>query len=391
MNPAFPDLSGQTVTSGSGAFGMLPVLGALLVLSLAPAYFYRPKFIGKGGLGFFLLGLVLAVVAVVVRCNDLGVLDGRIPVEFRDGGKPQLVLSVAMAGLTAMLIVPLLIRMYRKWTGTLLTDRERLAGVEGVRAWLGGGNLVLAAMIALAGWVGLGYSFWAILALAVGLLLAYPVFNLIARPDRPQPAAAQAPVDLSGQRERVLKLLEDGKITAEEGAELLNALADSARPSQPGPHVTTTKGRKLALVGAAAVLVGFFLPWFSVNLGQEMSRLSAMQRPLSGLPSLNGSGAPQMPVEIRGTHSVSGGDVKNGLGWIVLLLAVAAAVMPYVAAGVKPQLAWTLSLVGLAGGGVILLYLLTQGMRYVSVGLIVALAGYVLEFMGVGMDRRQAA
>lgn len=88
---------------------------------------------------------------------------------------------------------------------------------------------------------------------------------------------------------------------------------------------------------------------------------------------------------------MTGADAKDGLGWIALILAIGVAVLPYVAANVKRHTQQIISFCGLAAGGMILLYLLIQGMRYVSIGLIVVIGGYILEFIGIETDRRGQA
>jgi hypothetical protein len=70
------------------------------------------------------------------------------------------------------------------------------------------------------------------------------------------------------------------------------------------------------LVGAGMVLLSFFLPWFSSNAGQEMGRLGGQM--MDGLLQHM-----QTP-----TLYIAGGEVGNGLGWIVLLLALGVAVLP---------------------------------------------------------------
>jgi hypothetical protein len=256
--------------------------------------------------------------------------------------------------------------------------------MEGVRAWLRGGNLVCAVLISICLWLGFGYSFWAPVALALMALLAFPVLNMALATDAPQAPASGADT-LAPERERVLKMLDDGKITAQESAELLNALAHSApaRPPQsaPAPH------RKMVWIGAALLLVGFFLPWFVVKTNDFQEELKKTVDQLTG---------PQgMPIPDLGrimpyatTISYVGGDIAHGLGWWILVLGIVAAVVPFLAANADPQICQKISLVALAAGAIILVYLVTGYFRFVSVGILLCLAGYALEFVGVLKARR---
>ena len=86
-----------------------------------------------------------------------------------------------------------------------------------------GANLVFAIGIALCAWIGFDASFWLALMIVLAALVAQPVFTLM-------PATPPVPVipvaDISPERERVMRLLEQGKITAEESAELLTSLPE---------------------------------------------------------------------------------------------------------------------------------------------------------------------
>jgi hypothetical protein len=259
---------------------------------------------------------------------------------------------VGFAMLLPWVAVPFLAKLYLAWIEGVASDAEKAPGRAGVRAWLRGGNLVCALLISLCLWLGFGYSFLTTLALAVMALLAYPLFNMAAAsPESPAPATDP----LAPERERVLKMLDDGKITAQESAELLNALAHSAPPrapqSDPAPH------RKLVWIGAALLLIGFFFPWFVLNSG--------------GLQ-----------------EAMNGGDIPHYFGWCVLFLGIVAATLPFVAANLDSQTCQKICLIALGIGAIILIYLLTNNPRCVGIGLLLGLAGYALEFVGVLKARK---
>ena len=96
--------------------------------------------------------------------------------------------------------------------------------------------------------------------------------------------------------------------------------------------------------------------------------------------------APRLNMD-TGTTNIAGGDVGYGLGWIVLLLGLGVAVLPYIAANLDPGTLRKAGLVGLGIGTLILLYLLSDLIRYVNIGIFLVLAGDVLEFIGTLRER----
>ncbi len=304
------------------------------------------------------------------------------------------------AGAIVMFAVPFVVRCYRRWISGETTEQERRPDIEGLRAWITARDLILSVLIALCAWVGYAYSFWAILALCLGALVIYPLINMVSHEGRS--GVDQPTPDLTDERERILKLLEEGKVTAEEGAELLNALSQTAAPTTGSTPAPATAGKKLLLVGGALVLIGFFFPWFSVNPGAEMQRfmnrvgfgnLSVPMPPSHQQPGWNLFGAPESNRvrPFTPTVSVSGGDISNGLGWIVLLLSVGVAILPYIAIRVTPRTRHMLMIGALGIGAIILGYLFTQRIRYVGFGLPLVVGGYAIQLVGVVKERSGGA
>jgi len=62
----------------------------------------------------------------------------------------------------------------------------------------------------------------------------------------------------TAERNRILKMVEDGKVSTDEGAELLNAMG---RSSALQGQDTFSRLDIAMLVGVALVILGFFLPW----------------------------------------------------------------------------------------------------------------------------------
>jgi len=293
---------------------------------------------------------------------------------------------------SGFLLVPasalLAAKLYHRWIGGQFTPEEKAPGVAGVRAWLRGGNLIVAAAIPLFAWLGYGYSFPVILMVTIGALLAYPLLNFsltepIAAPEAPKQPEAPA------ERERILKMVEEGKITAADSATLLASLG-AAQDANAGA-AAMSPARKLVCTGAALVAVGFFLPWFSFNAADEVKH---------GVNEVAGQIGRMMP-DMRGalpdgglpfnfkTPSIhmNGGETPHGLGWIVLLLAVGAAALPFVAGAMPRPTQRMLTLGALGAGAFILIYLFTQDVRHAGIGMILAIAGYALEFAGTIRER----
>jgi hypothetical protein len=270
--------------------------------------------------------------------------------------------------------------MYRSWVGGHLTDAERQPNGAGLRAWLGRGNIICTLGIAVCAWAAFDASLWGILLLMLIAVVAYPLINMPLQLQGAAPAVLPPTENLSSERERVLRLLEEGKITAEESAELLGALGDTVRPI-PATHRPMTRSRKFLLIGSALVLVGFFLPWFSFNRGEESSRVMS-QVPLPNWAASSGQAQRAFPLSIKtGTTYVRGGDVRSGIGWLILLIGLGAGALPFINS-LSPTSQRTIGLIALSVGAILLLYLITTGIRHVHIGLVVVAAGYVLAFVG---------
>ena len=72
----------------------------------------------------------------------------------------------------------------------------------------------------------------------------------------------------------------------------------------------------------------------------------------------------------------------------MLLFGVVAAVLPYLAANLDSETTQKVSLIALSLGAIILLYLFTRSIRFASIGLLLGLAGYALEILGVIKERQ---
>jgi hypothetical protein len=368
---------------------MVPVIVVVAVILLATNTYGRYLRISRWKAVLLLLAALLVAIGVGLwQVNQIDMGRTSVRIEFQDQAFFE-GLTVVFAGMLPFVLFPFLARLYLAWVAGAVAEEEKAPGMSGVRAWLRGGNLICAILIALCFWIGFGYAFLSPLVLALLALLAYPLLNMAMNESLPPTAAPPPAAGVAGpvtpERVRVLKLLDDGKITAAECAELLNAMGQPTRPAQsPAPRPATASHRKTVLIGVALLLFGFFLPWFAYNLGDVSREL------MSQISSPFGGGTPTISQGMVSglTVHVTGGDIPHGLGWFVLLFGVVAAVFPYLAANLDSETTQKVSLIALGLGTIILLYLFTRSIRFTSVGLLLVLAGYALEILGVIKERQ---
>ncbi len=389
------------------------LFAGLLVLPFV--LLFRPKFVGsRWGLLWGIAAIATALAVIAYETNEV-----------RRSISPAMAIYFASRGLIIVLGTSFALRMHSKWIAGKLTEDEKLPTGQGVRTWLGIGNIFLVLTISLCAWQGFNYSFWAILVLLTGLVVAYPVIRLISQPGEfaqagpaqnfcssaaaYQPAEVKSCPDLTVERDRVLKMLEAGKISPDEASELLSALGDSA-PTPPPVQTRPTMpiGQKVTIVGAGLVLLGFFLPWLSINPGKEMNRMLnnlATQMP-QNFPSQVKFTAPTSPnilyteenvIQGKSKHApalktgsiqLTGADIQNGLGFMIILIAISVAILPFLATNIPPAKLAKISLCILALGGLLIVYILAGNFRHASFGLAVVTAGYILECVGLFRTRR---
>jgi hypothetical protein len=360
------------------------ILATLVVVGLWVGTHIYHRYTGLTRLQSALLWLLAVIFVVLISHLDDVIISGRVFTMSNSYGGAQRPLFWRWGVLFPLLALPFATRLYLKWIGGRLTEAEKLPGMDGVRAWLAVGNVICAVLLPICLSSIYDVSLFALLALTFGLLLAYPLLNMASQSAQPAPAAQ--PEDLSHEREKVLQLLEAGKITADESAELLNALSHSA-PEPAKPATGINPARKMVLLGAVLLLVGFFLPWFDIRLGEEMNEISSQTQ-----QSINQQMPPNItfPFNIMRSDSrvlLSGGDINHGLGWWILLLGIVAAVLPFFATNLDKQIQKKVMLACLGIGAVILIYLFTNNLKFASIGIVFGLAGYVLELIGTLQER----
>jgi hypothetical protein len=224
-----------------------------------------------------------------------------------------------------------------------------------------------------------GVSLLLAAVLVFGLLLAYPTVSMAFAPAGPAPSGLTD--ELSGHREKVLHLLETGRITAEESSELLNALGHSVPPrAKEANELEVSPARKLVLVGAALLLLGFFLPWFSINTAAVANEMASRFQQSAGL-ALGPRAVPNVVPNV-GTVQVRGGDLAHRLGWWILALGVGAAVLPFFATTLSASMQRKTILAALGIGVFLLVYAVSGSLRFVSIGVVLAMGGLAMEAIG---------
>jgi len=295
----------------------------------------------------------------------------------------DLIVGIVGFELFTAMLVGLCYQVYCGLMGKVSAEELRGDAV-GFRAWFKPVNSAAALIMAAGAWVSMGWSFVGMLLLGAGLLAVVPLFLSLSRSGAMarEHAAAESGSE-SEERERILKLLEAGKINAEEAGDLLSALGQSRARAVPQAMAGTALGanRGVMLAGAALVLLGFMLPWYEVNVGSQLrDAMQAMPEAAGGI--INGMQA-NIPVNVHVT--LRGGDLQHGMGWIILACAVAAAglglVWPVRAENRMTQRGLTLALA--AVGSALLVYILSGGLNGASVGIFAAAAGYVVLWAGI--------
>ncbi len=203
---------------------LIIILGLNLLFFLLAYFSYKTYFqSAKVSLFTCIASLISSVFLILAPILFMDMMSDTLP--FKNFNLNRLSMGIFIQvfiprGLLPYFAIPLGVNLYRKWILNTVTEQEKIPGIDGVRTWLGVGNIICILGTALFYWLGFAGSFWIML---IGLLLAtiaYPIINMFTH--LPKPATKRD--DLSQARERIFKLLEDGKISAEESKELLQAL-----------------------------------------------------------------------------------------------------------------------------------------------------------------------
>ncbi|HVX85519.1 MAG TPA: hypothetical protein VH253_12115 [Phycisphaerae bacterium] len=277
-------------------------------------------------------------------------------------------ITVIGSDVAILLGVGWLWRLYAAWILGRMSGPENMADMRGIRAWLGPANMLMLLMFAGAAWVGLGWPFWLTAICGVAALAAYPVVHAMAAGE-----GAEVLDPLAEERRRVLTLVEMGKISGEDAAELIAALGPApARARRTGRGFSV--GRRLMTVGALLMVAAFFLPWFDIPVSEVMRFTAAAAGGMSWPATLP-------PV---GRLEVHAGDVAHGMGWSILALGALPALLPWVWPAEEENAAAQrgMTLAGLAVGSLMLLYLFAEGSAAAAAGVYLALGAYGVVWAG---------
>ena len=113
--------------------------------------------------------------------------------------------------------------------------------------------------------------------------------------------AATPSATKGADRDRIMRMIEDGKITADEGSSLLDALG---RSNALHGEERFAPGDLVTLCGTALVTLGFFLPWAKVTI-----------------PGL---------MDIKGISGYQAGYHTGAIGWAVMIIALLASMPVFI-------------------------------------------------------------
>jgi hypothetical protein len=160
----------------------------------------------------------------------------------------------------------------------------------------------------------------------------------------------------AAEREKILRMVEDGKIRPEEGSELLDAIGRSTALRAQGKF---SRLDMAMLVGAVLVILGFFLPWVYIRMG--------------------------------GASGYQAGYDWRALGWTIFIIGVLSAVPVFV----TPKdflykismLQIFLTLIGLA----LVISVLVRVGSHLGAGIIFCLVGFAIELFASGAKLKRLA
>ena len=169
----------------------------------------------------------------------------------------------------------------------------------------------------------------------------------------------------TAERSRILKMVEEGKIKTEEGAELLDAMGRSSALRGQGAF---SRLDFAMLCGVALVILGFFLPWAYITLPG---------------PGVSGT--------FSGGSAYQAGYHVGAIGWAVLVIAVVSAVPIFVT---PKEMLYKISMLQVfltLVGGVLVVSVLVRAGGNLGVGLIFCLAGFIVELVGSAVKLKSLA
>ena len=168
------------------------------------------------------------------------------------------------------------------------------------------------------------------------------------------------------ERHMVLQMVADGKVSAEEAEQLLEAVGDDRRP---GDRLPVGRSELATIAGAMAVIVGFMLPWAYVSIGGTLPSAA-----------LQGIGNMPWPASRHVLHrAYQAGHHVGFLGYLILALGLLPALLVCLPALDRHLRQGMLRFVVAATGGAFVVSLVARCPQ--GIGLWVCLVGFGVQIL----------
>ena len=166
------------------------------------------------------------------------------------------------------------------------------------------------------------------------------------------------------EKSRILQMVEENKITAEEGCELLDAMG---RASALRGEEKFSRIDMVMLVAVSMVILGFFLPWAYIRLPQ--------------IPGMFG--------QIKSAYQA--GYHAGALGWAVFIIAVLSVVPVFITPKNYLYKISMLQIFLTVIGIVLIISILFQVGKQLGIGLIICLFGFIFALIASSLKFKKLA
>lgn len=167
----------------------------------------------------------------------------------------------------------------------------------------------------------------------------------------------------TAERDRILKMMEEGKINTEEGTELLDAIG---RSSAMRGEEKFSRVDMVMLIGVSLVVLGFFLPWVYIRVANAR-------------------------IFIGQVSGYQAGYHTGAMGWAVLIIVIASAIPIFITPKNFLYKISMLQIFLILIGTILVISILVQAGGKLAPGLIFCLVGFVVELFGSGVKFRKLA
>jgi len=178
----------------------------------------------------------------------------------------------------------------------------------------------------------------------------------------------------AAERAKILRMVEDAKISAEEGSDLLDAMG---RSSALRAQEKFSRLDIVMLVGAALVILGFFLPWVYIRM-PKMLNSSISQAPMSKSFS-HQVPRPFVPGFLGNASVYQTGPNVGAIGWVIFIIGILSAVPVFITPKDFLYKISMLQIFLILIGLVLVISVLVRAGSNLGAGLIFCLAGFIVE------------